>query len=130
MAKLWAFFFLHLKQILRRSRESAVLMDSLCAESEDFEEMNLDIDNSVTAVEEKTDELVDSDVALESEGSSCLECPCPSMGSDVTPQPVVASVAVHKSLGVWFGEDGSVVQIHPGEKFVLLLLWTISMQSS
>jgi len=109
------------KQIVIRSLASRTLMDSLCADSEDCEEMNLDIDNSGAVREKVADELADaSNVEHSLNGSLCSECPCPSIGTEVSPQPVVATVAVHKSLGVWFGEDGSVVQIHPGEKIVIL----------
>jgi hypothetical protein len=91
-------------------------MESLCADSaEDCWGIIIDLDHTVPA-KEGGDAVDEPTRELSPESLACFECPCPLRGGAATPQPIVATVAVHKSLGVWFGEDGSVVQIHPGAR--------------
>ena len=44
----------------------------------------------------------------------CTECPCPE-NEGASEDPLVAEVSLQQSLGMWFGEDGVVMQLHPGD---------------
>jgi len=54
--------------------------------------------------------------AAAAEPPTCAQCPCPELEVAGAERPIATMLDLKSGLGMWFDEDGQVLQINPGER--------------